>query len=178
MLEGILRESIEKQAVKMLRRDGYLIANLYAKGFENIYAAFKENEFIKAARKKTTLVFEVKVGDLIHKVVIQEYQKDPVTNRILHVDLKVVLPGVETKYMIPVVCVGTPKGLKEKGVVIMSKRRLNVKCTAENIPNSFELDISNLNVGESLLVRDIKVPANVKMLESSRVAVVGVIKPK
>ena len=162
----------------MLRRDGYLIANIYGKGFENINAAFKENEFIRYAKNKETLAFDVKVGEKTIKVVIQEYQKDPLTNRLKHIDLKVVLPGVLTKYLIPVKTSGTPKGLKNKGVAITSKRRLLVKCTAENLPNSFDLDVSDLDVGDSILVRDIEVPANVTMLEAGRVAVTGIIKAK
>jgi large subunit ribosomal protein L25 len=47
MLEGIVRDSITKPAVKALRKDGYLIANIYGKGMENISAAFKRNEYIK-----------------------------------------------------------------------------------------------------------------------------------
>jgi large subunit ribosomal protein L25 len=176
MLEGILRESIDRKALRTLRRDGYLIANIYAKGFENIHAAFKENEFIKVVRKKEGLVFPVKVGENVYDVVIQEYQREPITNRLLHVDLKVALPGVVTKYMVPIVTKGTAKGLKDKGVLVISKRRLGVKCAAENLPNAFELDVSDLGVGDSLLIRDIKVNANVKIVEADRVAVVGVIK--
>lgn len=178
MLEGILRESIDKKAVKALRRDGYLIANIYAKGLENIHAAFKENEFIKAVRRKDSLVFPVSVAGKTYNVIVQEYQKDPVTSRLLHVDLKVALPGVVTKYMVPVLAKGLAKGIKDKGVLIQSKRRLAVKCTVENLPNSFELDVRDLGVGDSLLVRDIKLPENVKMVETDRVAVVGVIKAK
>ena len=75
MLEGIIRESTEKKVTKALKRDGYLIANIYGKNKENINAAFKENEFIKYARNKETLAFDVKIGDETYKVVIQEYQK-------------------------------------------------------------------------------------------------------
>ena len=71
MLEGIVRESTSKKATKALRRDGYLIANIYGKGKENINAAFKVNEFIKYVRNKETLAFDVKVGDNTYKVVIQ-----------------------------------------------------------------------------------------------------------
>jgi ribosomal protein L25 (general stress protein Ctc) len=63
MLEGIIRESTDKKATKALRKDGYLIANIYGKNKENINAAFKENEFIKSVRNKETLAFDVKVGD-------------------------------------------------------------------------------------------------------------------
>ncbi len=178
MLEGIIRESIDKKATKALRRDGYLIANIYGKGLENINAAFKDNEFIKAARKKETLIFDVKVGDKTLPVIIQEYQRDPVTNRILHVDLRVAQKGLEAKYLVPVKTTGSPIGLKNKGVLITSKKRLLVKAKAEDLPNAFVLDVSDLDVGNSILIRDIEVPANVTLMDADRVSVVGVIKAK
>ena len=106
MLEGIIRDSIEKKATKALRRDGYLIANIYGKGEENINAAFKANEFIKAAKNKENLIFPVKVAGNEYNVVIQDYQRDPVNNNLLHVDLRIALPGVLSKYLVPVVLEG------------------------------------------------------------------------
>ncbi len=178
MLQGIVRESITKKATKELRRNGYLIANIYGKGVENINAAFKENEFIKAVRNKTTLAFPVKVGDQELNVVIQEYQKDPVKSKFVHVDLRVALHGVLSKYLVPVLLTGTPKGLKDKGVLAQSKKRLTVKCTAENLPDNFTLDVSDLGVGDTILVRDVKVNDNIKLMDEDRISIVGVIKAK
>ncbi|MCH9813761.1 MAG: 50S ribosomal protein L25/general stress protein Ctc [Epsilonproteobacteria bacterium] len=178
MLEGIVRDSIGKKATKAFRRDGYLIANIYAKGLENINAAFKSNEFIKAVRAKETLIFDVKVGDKVLPVIIQEYQRDPVTSQLLHVDLRVAQEGILSKYLIPVKTTGTPKGLKNKGVLITSKKRLLVKCKAEDLPNAFVLDVSDLDVGDSVLVRDIDAIENVQIMDADRVSVVGVIKAK
>lgn len=178
MLEGIIRDSIEKKATKALRRDGYLIANIYGKGEQNINAAFKANEFIKAAKNKETLIFPVKVAGIEYNVVIQDYQKDPVNSNLLHVDLRIALPGVLSKYLVPVVLEGIPVGTKNKGVLIQSKKRLAVKCTAENLPNSFIIDVNNLDVGATVLVRDIPVPANVIIMDETRVSVAGVIKAK
>ncbi|AJC91364.1 50S ribosomal protein L25 [Campylobacter subantarcticus LMG 24377] len=178
MLEGIVRESIGRKAAKALKRDGYLIANIYGKGLENINAAFKVNEFIKEVRKKTTLAFDVKVGDKVLNVVVVDYQKDPVTAELKHVDLKVAQKGVISKYMVPVKIVGTAMGLKNKGVLIQSKRRLKVKCAAENLPNYFELDVTKLDVGDALLIRDVVVPEGVTMVDADRVAVVGVEKAR
>ncbi|EPS9892986.1 50S ribosomal protein L25, partial [Campylobacter coli] len=112
MLEGIVRESIGRKAAKALKRDGYLIANIYGKGLENINAAFKVNDFIKEVRKKTTLAFDVKVGSQTLNVVVVDYQKDPVTAELKHVDLKVAQKGVISKYMVPVKITGTAIGLK------------------------------------------------------------------
>ncbi|AQW86661.1 50S ribosomal protein L25 [Campylobacter pinnipediorum subsp. caledonicus] len=178
MLEGIVRESIGKKSAKALRRDGYLIANIYGKGLENVAAAFKVNEFIKEARKKETLAFDVKVGENVYKVVIVDYQRDAVTNNLKHVDLKVAIPGLVSKYLIPVKPYGTPIGLKNKGVLIQSKRRIAVKCTAENLPNSFDIDVSKLDIDDTILVRDIVVPDGVTMVDADRIAVLGVIKAR
>lgn len=178
MLEGIIRESIGKKATKAYRRDGYLIANIYGKGVENINAAFKTNDFIRAVKSKTSLVFLVKVADTEYKVVIQEYQKEPINSTLLHVDLRIVADDVVSKYLVPVKIVGTPKGLKNKGVLINSKKRLLVKCAGKDLPDNFTLDVSDLDVDETILVRDIDIPANVTMMEEDRISITGVIKAK
>jgi large subunit ribosomal protein L25 len=178
MLEGIVRESIGKKATKAYRRDGYLIANIYGKGVENINAAFKTNDFIRAVKSKTSLAFGVKVADTEYKVVIQEYQKEPINSTLLHVDLRIVADDVVSKYLVPVKIVGTPKGLKNKGVLINSKKRLLVKCAGKDLPDNFTLDVSDLDVDDTILVRDIDIPANVTMMEEDRVSITGVIKAK
>jgi len=178
MIEGIVRESIGKKATKALRREGYLIANLYGKGMDNLNIAFKENEFLRAVRNKETLRFDIKIDGEVYPVVIQEYQKHPVKNKILHVDLRLAKDGMVAKYLVPVKTTGTPKGLKNKGVLIYSKRRLLVKCDAKDLPNEFMLDVSDLDVGDSVLVRDIPAIDGVTMMDADRVSVVGVIKAK
>lgn len=178
MLEGKIRESISKASTKALRRDGYLIANIYGKGAENVHCAFKVNDFIRMVKHKTTLVFPVKVGSQTFDVVIQEYQKDPVTSEILHVDLMLAQKGVVANYKIPVKPFGVPVGLKNKGVLMLSKKRVSVQAAPENLPNSYELDVSSLDVGDSILVRDLPEISNVKVIDKPSVAVVGVIKAK
>ncbi|WP_421716269.1 50S ribosomal protein L25/general stress protein Ctc [Arcobacter arenosus] len=178
MLEGIVRDSMTKQETKSLRKDGYLIANIYGKGLENINAAFKKNEFIKFLRNKTTIAFDVKVGENTVKVVVQEYQKCPITSDLLHVDLMIAQPGVRTSYKVPVTVEGTPKGLKNKGLFVFHKKRVPVKCTIENLPESFHLQIADLDTGDNILVRDLTMPEGVECFLDPRVPVVGVIKAK
>jgi len=178
MLEGIIRESIGKSDAKKLRRDGYLIANIYAKGMDNIHAAFREGDFIRTVRRKESLAFPIKVGDKEFNVVIQEYQLHPVTGAIVHVDLRVAKPGVVTDYLVPVETVGTPKGLKNKGVLVITKRRLRVRGAIEDIPAKFVLDVSDLDRDESILVRDIEPPKNCRLMDRPHVSVCGVIKAR
>lgn len=178
MLEGQIRESISKSATKALRNDGYLIANIYGRGQANIHCTFKLNDFIKYIKHKDSLIFPVKVGGKTLEVVIQEYQKDPVTNTIIHVDLLIAQKGIISKYKVPVVIKGSAKGLKNKGVLFVSTKRISVKCKAEHLPNAYELDVSELDVGDSILVRDLPKLEGVSVQNAQSVAVVGVIKAK
>ncbi len=178
MLEGIVRESIGKTTAKKLRRDGYLTANLYANGVENIQAAFKRGEFARTVRNKDNFAFAVKVGDKELNVVIQEYQLHPVHGEVVHVDLRVTVPGQVTNFLVPVVTHGTPIGLKNKGVLVMSKKRLKVRGTIEDMPTNFDLDVEPLDRDASILVRDIEVPANCRLMDRPDVAICGVIKSK
>ncbi|MEA3353229.1 MAG: 50S ribosomal protein L25/general stress protein Ctc [Campylobacterota bacterium] len=178
MLQGILRDSIAKQSTKSLRRDGYLIANIYGKGMENVNAAFKLNDYIRALKAKETIAFDVEVSGTTYKVVVKEYQTDPITSNPIHVDLMVALPGVRATYSVPVTTEGTAIGIKNKGLLFFHRKRVDVKCTIENLPESFHFDVSDLDVGGNYLVRDLKLPEGVDCYLDPRVPVVGVIKAK
>lgn len=178
MLEGIIRESIGKKNAKALRRDGYLIANIYGKGLENIAAAFKANDYIRTVKHKDTVAFDVNVGGKELKVVAQEYQSHPLTGDLVHVDLMVAQPGVETTYYLPVNPQGSPIGLKNKGLLHVAKKRLAVRATIENLPASMDINVAPLDLGDSVLIRDLEAPANVTFLDSDRVSVLSVIKAK
>lgn len=178
MIEGKLRESIDKHEVKGLRRDGYLIANIYGGGAENTHCAFKKNEFMKFVKNKPSLKFKVKVGANTHEVIIQDYQKDPVTSDLLHVDLRILNYGEASIFLVPVKTTGTPVGLKNKGVLIASKRRLKVKCKPENLPDAVTIDVSALDVGDTILVRQVEPMEGVLIKHPGSDAVVGVMKSK
>ena len=178
MLEGIIRESIGKKGTKAFRRDGYLIANIYGKGLENINAAFKMNEYIRSVRNKDTLAFPISVDGKEMNVVVQSYESQAVTGTLLHVDLMVAQPGVATRYHVPVVAVGEAIGLKNKGLIHMAKARLSVKAAIENVPNSIEIDVTQMDTGDSKLVRDLAEIPNVTILDADRVALISIIKAK
>ncbi len=178
MLKGVVRESIGKSASKELRRDGYLIANIYGKGSDNISCAFKLNEFVKTVRAKDSLFLEVEVGGKNYKCVIEEYQKEPITNELIHVDLKIATNGQVSKFKLPVAPLGTPKGLKNKGVFVYSRKRIEVKAAPEKLPKAYEFDVSGLDVGDTFLVRDLPITEGVRIVENPTQPIVGVIKAK
>lgn len=178
MLEGIVRESTGKKATKELRQDGYLIANIYGRGLENIHAAFKANEYIRAVRNKTSLSFPISIAGKSMDVVVQAYEAHPVTDKLLHVDLMVAQKGLPTHYMVPVVTKGEAIGLKNKGLVNIAKKRLRVKAAIENVPSSIVIDVTKMDVGDTFLIRDLEPIANVTFTDASRVSVLSIIKAK
>ena len=178
MLEGIIRESTGKSATKALRRDGYLIANIYGKGLENINAAFKMNDYIRTVRKKESLAFPVSIAGKELSLVVQNYEVHPVTGDLLHVDLMVAQPGVVTHYMVPVTTEGIPIGVKNKGLLNVAKKRLRIKATIEALPKSININVTDLDLGDSVLIRDIDLADNVKFTDADRVSVLSIIKAK
>ena len=178
MLEGIVRDSMTKQATKTLRREGYIVANIYGKGLENVATAFNKNAFIKFLKNKETVAFDVTVSGTVYKVVVQEYQKNPVTSDLLHVDLMVAQPGVLSSYKVPVSVTGSAIGVKNKGLLMVHTKRVPVKCTIENLPENITLDVTDLDVGNNILIRDLTLSENVQCFLDPRVPVVGIIKAK
>jgi large subunit ribosomal protein L25 len=178
MLEGIIRESTGKKGTKALRRDGYLIANIYGKGLENIHAAFKMNEYIRTVRKKETLAFPVSLDGKELNVVVQAYESHPVTGNLLHVDLMVAQPGVVTHYLVPVNPYGSPIGLKNKGMLYVAKNRLRIKAAIEALPKAIDIDVAPLDLGDSVLIRDLANAENLTFTDSERVSVLSIIKAK
>ena len=178
MLQGILRDSIVKQTTKQLKRDGYLIANIYGKGCENINAAFKLNDYVRFLKAKEDIAFDVEIAGNTYKVVVQEYQRHPITSALVHVDLMIAQPGVKTTYNVPVTTEGTPIGLKNKSLLAFHRKRVAVKSTIENLPKSFHLNVTDLDSGDNFLVRDLKLPEGVECYLDPRVPIVGMIKIK
>lgn len=178
MLEGIVRKSTGKQETKSLRRDGNLIANIYGKGLENVNAAFNNNDFIRTVRSKETLAFSVKVDKKEISVVVKEYQVHPVSGNLLHVDLQVAPKGYVTDYMVPVLATGEAIGVKNKGMLHYAKKRICIRGAIEALPAAYEIDVTNVDIGDALLVRDLEAPKGTTFMDADRVAVVGVIKAK
>jgi large subunit ribosomal protein L25 len=80
--------------------------------------------------------------------------------------------------MVPVNPIGDPIGLKNKGLLYVAKTRLAVKAKVEDLPLSIDVKVAHLDLGDSVLIRDLDAPANIKFLDSDRVSVLSIIKAK
>lgn len=154
-----LRTEFGKGYARRLRRDGLVPAILYAKGVDTVHVSFDPVLLIKAMNnpKKRNTVITFKFEDGGEKfVMLKDYQTDPVNDAIKHVDFIEIHYGMPLKLDIPLVFIGEPIGVVSGGVLNQTRRELEVECLPKNIPNSIEVDVSELDIGDTLHIEDIK----------------------
>lgn len=116
-------------------------------------------------------------GSEPYKVLIRELQRHPVRDEFVHIDFFHVAMDEKIQVEIPIILIGTPTGVKNKGGVMDHQlRELEVFCLPGNIPEKIELDVSNLDIGDSIHVSDIQLD-DVEILADLDRSVVAVLAP-
>jgi len=180
-LKAYKREETNGKA-KLLRAKGYLPAVLYGNNIANQSLKVKKNEFEKVYGQagENTLV-ELQVGENAPvKVLIYDVQKEPVKDRITHIDFYQVDMKKKVTTEIPLVFAGEAKAIKELGgVLIKSMDNLEVECLPDDLVGEIIADISALEKFEdSIKVKDIKLPKGITALADAEQIVATVIEPK
>lgn len=175
------RDGTGKGENRRLRRDGDIPAVVY--GPDTAPIPVKVNY-----RKLYRLMHEVPLNTIINldisgddqpsrKVLIRELQKDPVTGNLLHLDFHHIPMDKPITLTIPFTALGVPVGVKTfGGIVQYARREIDISCLPTNIPDKVEIDISELNVGDSVHVSDLKLE-NVTILTNPARTLVTVVAP-
>ena len=164
VLNADLRERTGSNKARVIRKiDGMVPAIVYGDEKETINLKLKLNELTKAAENELfyTQVLLIKTGDEEEKVVLKELQKDPAKGKFLHADFQRVSRKTKLKVVIPVNFINEDEciGVREDGgVVAKAIREIEIMCLAGNIPESIDVDIENLNLGESMRLTEISLP--------------------
>ena len=181
------RERTGSNKARVIRKvDGMVPAIVYGDEKETINLKLKLNELTKAAENELfyTQVLLIKTGDEEEKVVLKELQKDPAKGKFLHADFQRVSRKTKLKVVIPVNFINEDEciGVREDGgVVAKAIREIEIMCLAGNIPESIDLDIENLNLGESIRLTEISLPEGSEipgLTEETDQMVVSVNAPK
>lgn len=149
-IKGTKRESVGKVSTRALRNADQVPCVIYG-GDETLHFAAKENDFTKLVYTPDvyTVVIKLDNGDSI-RAILQDIQFHPVTDRILHIDFYQIFDDREITLDIPVRTVGTPAGVRAGGVLLIMNRSLQVRALPDNMPDFFEVDISELKIGDML----------------------------
>ena len=111
------------------------------------------------------------------KVMIKELQRDPVTRDYLHVDFYEIAMGKELEVEIPVHLINTPIGVSEGGILELARRGLRVSCMPEDMVDKIDIDVSGLDIGQSLHIKDIAFPPGLKSTDDENLTIATVIAP-
>ena len=163
-LNADLRERTGTNKAREIRNvDGMVPAIVYGDEKETLNIKLKLNELTKASENELfyTQVLLIKTEGKDEKVVLKELQRDPAKGKFLHADFQRVSSKTKLKVIIPVNFVNEEEcaGVKvDGGVVAKAIREIEIMCLAGNIPESIDVDIENLNLGDSIRLTEISLP--------------------
>jgi large subunit ribosomal protein L25 len=183
-LAAQVRKEQKKGPARRLRQNGFVPAIFYGRSTENILLAVKNDELVKLYKDKKNHAFIKLIIDdgdskKIEKLsLIKELQVQPLTGKFYHADFYEV--DIKRKLIIDVSLrfIGKAIGVENGGELQHIKREVKVSCLPLDLPDHIDVDVTNLEIGDSIKIRDLKVPEGITMLDrpDASIASVAVIK--
>ena len=179
-LNATARTGSGKGGARKLRATGKVPAVVYGHGDKNVPLALDRHELellLHAISVENTVISLVTDGGTGKDVLIRDVQMHPYRPEVLHVDFIQLHAGEVIRMKIPVRLSGNPAGVRDEGAVLDQViYDIEVECLPGNIPEAFEVDVSNLGVGESVRVHDVSLP-NVRILADGELPIASVVPP-
>ncbi|MGD8327832.1 MAG: 50S ribosomal protein L25 [Acidobacteriota bacterium] len=180
VIEAAPREAGSSNEARRMRRERKLPAIVYGGGKESLPITLDPGEIVSILKSESgqNTIFKLKTGDGGEdNVMIFDVQIDPITHTLLHADLARIAMDVEIEVSVPIRLIGEPKGVVEGGVLDHSLRELEVSCLPGNIPESIDIDVSHLEINDSIKVADLVLPPDVTLETDLDYSVASVVPP-
>ena len=176
------RSGVGKTAVKKIKSQGFIPAVIYSHAATPVSLQVSERDITTllshAVGEHLLVDLEIAGTEGNQLALIQDVQHHPVTQKILHVDFHGVSANEELESSIPVEPIGESVGVKSFGGILEQlMRSLNIRCLPKDLPEIINVDITELNVGDSFHVKDIKLPQGVVAVDDGDVTVFLVAEP-
>ena len=179
ILKATKRTTESRGQINKLRAQGFIPAVLYGGKKDNINISLKKLHLEDIIKTETFLskVFDLDLDGKPEKVLPREIAYDPVSDEPIHIDFVRIIQGSNLILEIPVKFINTDKspGLKKGGVLNIVRRKVELKCPAENIPTELVVDLDNLDIGASIKISSITLPENVTPTIQGRDFVVATV---
>ncbi len=160
-LKAQMREALGTSSAKKWRRNGLIPAVAYGKNEKTLHLLIPEKEIYKLLKEVTeeTALIEIECDGIVKKAFLKEVQRDIISGKVIHLDFHIVHEKEKVSVSVPIVIKGqeTSPGLKKGGVLEVHLHTIDLRAYPQNIPGHIVIDISNLDIGNSIHVRDIKV---------------------
>ena len=174
-LDIFKRDNISKSYLKQLRRDGNIPGIFYSYNSKDSIPFFMGNKTLAEAKKSGARIFNISVGKNKQTVIFKSVQYHPVTDEVLHIDLYGVNMDQVVAVKVQLKLEGSAAGvLNEGGVLVQSLNEIEIECLPSDIPENIEVDISNLNLGDTLKVGEINLEEKFSLKSDSEQVVASV----
>jgi large subunit ribosomal protein L25 len=178
VLEANERKVINKISRNELRKEDRVPGVLYSKRIKPIAIDIARKEINPLIFTAKAHIISLKIdGHDEHECVIKDVQFDPVTDKVVHFDLYGLTRGETFQIEVPLQFNGSAVGVREGGIIQENLHKLNIECLPKDIPQSLEVEVSDLRIGDSIHVSDLKFE-NVEILNPADTIVVAVTMPK
>lgn len=178
IIEAQKRNKIDKASRSALRKEGKVPAIFYSKHHEPLPVQFSERAIHPLVfTSKTSLITLNVDGHEELDCIIKDVQFDPVTEKIVHIDLLGLKKGEKIQIEVPVQLVGNAIGIKEGGILQHTLHKLQIDCLPKDIPEHLEIDVTELKLGQAIHVGDLKFE-NFDILNSPESIIASVTHPK
>jgi len=178
ILKAKKREISTKGAINQLRKNGSVPGVYYSKGKDQIIFSVDEVALNKFVFTSETGIIQLHFdGQEPVGCIIKDVQFDPVTDKVVHIDVQGVTLGQLIQLELPIILVGTAFGVRDGGILQEQTHKLEVECFPRDIPQHIEVDITDLKIGESIHVRDLKLD-KIKILNSEDTTIVSIVHHK
>lgn len=167
------RTETGKRKAKKLREQGNVPCIIYG-GSENIQFYTHENNFKDLIYTHHVHLVKLDIEGKAHQAIIKDIQFHPVTDKLLHIDFIEVSDNKPAVVDIPVDIIGNSIGVRNGGKLRQRRRTLKVKGLVTDMPDVLQIDITDLNIGDSFKVKDINYK-NLELLDPKQSLVVGVV---
>lgn len=175
-LLGKVRETTTKGELNKLRAQGYVPANLYGQDSSIMLYCFI-NDLNDLLNTADVFMINLKIDGKIYKSFVKEIQLHPLRDTPIHVDFLELEDNKVVKMIYPIKFKGSPIGARAGGKLYKKMRSLHLKGKVVDLPEELAIDISNLNLGESIKVKDIHFP-KIKIQELDSATIVNISKTK
>ncbi|MEC3882219.1 50S ribosomal protein L25/general stress protein Ctc [Halobacillus litoralis] len=179
-LKANQRQNLKQSVTREIRLEGNIPSVVYGKDKEPITVAVNSIELLKTVRdegKNAIISLDIEGKETVD-VMLHEYQVDPLKDELIHADFYVVNMSEEMDVEVPVHLEGEAAGSKEGGVVQQPLYDLAVRAKPRDIPEEIVVDISELNIGDSIMVGDLKESKNYEITEDENTTIVSVTPPE
>jgi large subunit ribosomal protein L25 len=175
-LKAQLREKLGSAESRRIRENDLIPAVLYGRKDKPLHLVISLLDLKKVISGGENLIINLKVKDGTETVMIKDVQYNPVDDKIDHVDLYRVSMQDKVKVGVPIEIIGVAKGVREKGGVLEQiMREIQIESLPANIPDKIEIDVTSLDIGDTISAGQLKITEKVTLLTSPESLVVGVM---